>query len=202
MKASEIASVLNQHGFRMSAEGVRKAWQRGAPRDSVQAFVAWLDKNSSRVTHNAVAAERARHGGLGEPPTITSPSVGLALLVALFQRSGLPFWLAASPAVWKTLITPPAAGEATVAELGGSEFLEAAINVVIAMAKLAEIGPGLSARLDDAGVVSDPAPWLAAAKTPNGVAKLREMACAAYEAFAAIPDNDPDDAPSSQQKAA
>jgi hypothetical protein len=186
MTSTHLSEELEKIGVTYSPSAVRNAWGRGAPKTNARDFAAWIAANSRIKTASAKAAAAAT--GL----TIASPAHGAAVFFELFKEAGgAEFWLTASPLPWMILSEAakgPVPGETPLGDLIGNQWLDAAVNAVVALTTLAEVAIEASAKLEAAGITGDATPWRAMYRSGDGPARLRIMACEEYEKFAALPD--------------
>ena len=192
MTSTHLSSKLAALGVTYSPDNVRKAWTRGAPRNSAKAFAGWLAMNAKK--NSAAASSAASAVGLSRGATgslsIANSKQGAAIFLEIFRRAGFPFWAMGSPVLCMTMCAAIDEGEQkpTVADLLGKGFFEAAMNATLALKKLVALAPAAAKRLEEAGYDGDTTVWDAAYGAPDGLKTLNTMTCVAWDRFNEMTD--------------
>jgi len=95
-------------------------------------------------------------------PAVDSPFHGAAVLAQIFGYSGVQLYLAFGAAFWMTMNSAGKwkGGKPSPGDLLGAEFFDAAGNLVRALEEFVSTATVAAKKLQDAGHVADPSPWL------------------------------------------
>jgi|GEM_PF-5082780 len=206
MTSTALSEALAYIGVTYSADSIRKAWGRGAPRQSAEAFATWLAVNSQNKTAGVTSAGRAV--GLAREEvsghlSLDSAADGCALLAELFRRVGASYFVTASAALYMAMNAAAASqpGDSTVGDLVPPEFIDAHFKLTKALGELLWLAPAISEKLSRAGYTADAEGWLSLARTGQGFSNLYTIAHDAYTKFQALPeDGGKSTAPKAQKK--